>query len=78
MTSKTIQIRQRGTLMIPRALRENYGMVDGDPFTVVDLDGAILLTPKLLVVPRIAEELTRLRCSRGLSLKDLGGPGGGE
>jgi len=78
MTPKTIQIRQRGTLTIPRELREKYGIVDGDPFTVVDLDGAILLTPKVLIVPRIAEELTHLRRSRGLSLKDLGGPGGGK
>ena len=74
MATKTIQIRQRGTLTIPREIRDKYGLADGDPLTVVDLDGAILLTPKVLLVPRIAEELSRLRRSRKLSLKDLGGP----
>jgi len=74
MSTKTIQIRQRGTLTIPQEIRDKYGLADGDPLTVVDLDGAILLTPKVLLVPRIAEELARLRRSRKLSLKDLGGP----
>lgn len=74
MSTKTIQIRQRGTLTIPREIRDKYGLAEGDPLTIVDLDGAILLTPKLLVVPRIAEELTKLRRSRRLSLRDLGGP----
>jgi len=72
--STTIQIRQRGTLTLPAALREKYGLADGDPLTLVDLDGAILLTPKVLTVPRLAEQLERLRRKKGLELKDLGGP----
>ena len=47
---------------------------EGDPLTVVDLDGAVLLSPRLLVVPRLAAEMERLRQVRKLSLKDLGGP----
>ena len=38
----TIQIRQRGTVTLPAALREKYGLGDGDPLTLVDLDGAFL------------------------------------
>jgi hypothetical protein len=41
---------------------------------VIDLDGAMLLTPRLLVVPRLAAERERLRRARKLWLKDLGGP----
>ena len=70
----TIQIRQRGTLTLPAALREKYGLSDGDPLTVVDLEGAILLTPTLLTVSRIAEQMERLRLKKGLELRDLGGP----
>ena len=70
----TIQIRKRGTLTLPAAVREKYGLGEGDPLTLVDLDGTILLTPRLLFVPRLAEELERLRKKKGLSLKDLGGP----
>ncbi len=70
----TVQVRQRGTLTLPAELREKYRLGDGDPLSVVDLDGAILLTPKVLLVPRLAAEMQRLRKARKLSLKDLGGP----
>jgi bifunctional DNA-binding transcriptional regulator/antitoxin component of YhaV-PrlF toxin-antitoxin module len=70
----TIQVRGRGTLTLPAALREKYKLDEGDPLTVVDLDGAVLLSPRLLVVPRLAAEMERLRRVRKLSLKDLGGP----
>jgi bifunctional DNA-binding transcriptional regulator/antitoxin component of YhaV-PrlF toxin-antitoxin module len=70
----TIQIRQRGTVTLPIKLREKYGLRDGDPVTIVDLDGVFLLTPRVLSVPGLAKELERLRRKRGLSLKDLGGP----
>ena len=74
MTTMTIQVRGRGTLTLPASLREKYRLADGDPLTVVDLDGAVLLSPRVLVVPRLAAEMERLRRARKLSLKDLGGP----
>jgi bifunctional DNA-binding transcriptional regulator/antitoxin component of YhaV-PrlF toxin-antitoxin module len=70
----TIQIRGRGMLTLPASLREKYRLGDGDRLTVVDLDGAVLLSPRVLVVPRLAAEMERLRRARKLSLKDLGGP----
>lgn len=73
-TTTTIQIRQRGTVTLPVKLREKYGLRDGDPVTIVDLGGVVLLTPRVLTVPRIAKELERLRKKKGLTLKDLGGP----
>lgn len=69
----TIQVRGRGTLTLPATLREKYRLGEGDLLTVVDLDGAVLLSPRLLVVPRLAAEMERLRRARKLSLKDLGG-----
>jgi bifunctional DNA-binding transcriptional regulator/antitoxin component of YhaV-PrlF toxin-antitoxin module len=70
----TIQVRGRGTLTLPASLREKYRLDEGDPLTVVDLDGAVLLSPRRLVVPRLAAEMERRRRARKLSLKDLGGP----
>ena len=75
MTTLTIQVRGRGTLTLPASLRGKYRLSEGDPLTVVDLlDGAVLLSPRVLVVPRLAAEMERLRRARKLSLKDLGGP----
>lgn len=69
----TVQIRQRGTFTLPRALREKYRLADGDRLTLVDLGSAMLLAPRLLVVPKIAAELERLRKRMKLSLRDLRG-----
>lgn len=74
MTTTMIQVRGRGTLTLPASLREKYRLSEGDPLTVVDLDGAVLLSPRMLVVPRLAAEMERLRRARKLTLKDLGGP----
>jgi bifunctional DNA-binding transcriptional regulator/antitoxin component of YhaV-PrlF toxin-antitoxin module len=73
MVAITIQVRGRGTVTLPASLREKYRLGEGDPLTVVDLDGAVLHSPRLLVVPRLAAEMERLRRARKLSLKDLGG-----
>lgn len=70
----TIQVRGRGTVTLPAALRTKYRLDEGQPLTLVDLDGAVLLSPRLLIVPRLVAEMERLRRARKLSLKDLGGP----
>jgi bifunctional DNA-binding transcriptional regulator/antitoxin component of YhaV-PrlF toxin-antitoxin module len=70
----TIQVRQRGTLTLPSALRAKYGLADGDPVEIIDLDGVLLLSPKVLLVPRLAAEMERLRRRARVSLKALGGP----
>ena len=75
MTKATmIQVRKRGTLTLPANVRERYGIDEGDPLTLVDLDGLLVLTPKVLVVPKLAAEMERLRTKAKLSLRDLGGP----
>jgi bifunctional DNA-binding transcriptional regulator/antitoxin component of YhaV-PrlF toxin-antitoxin module len=74
MTTVMVQVRGRGTLTLPASRREKYRLAEGDPLTLVDLDGAVLLTPRVLVVPRLAAEMERLRRGRKLALKDLGGP----
>lgn len=70
----TIRVRGRGTVTLPAPLRAKYRLDEGTTLTLVDLDGAILLTPRFLIVPRLAAEIERLRRGRKLSLKDLGGP----
>lgn len=71
MDTKVIQIRQKGTLTLPARIRERYGLSDGDPMTVVDLDGAIVLSPKVGVVPKLAQEIERQRKNAGVSIKEL-------
>lgn len=71
MTSRTIQIRGRGTLTLPARIRERYDLSDGDPLTLIDLDGAILLSPRLSVADKLSAEIEYLRTEAGMSLEEL-------
>jgi len=71
MSTKTLTLRGRGTLTLPKALRKKYGLEDGEPLTLIDLDGAFVLAPKLLVVPKLVAELERLREAAGIGVDGL-------
>ena len=67
----TIQVRQRGTLTLPAELREKYHIGVGDTIRVVDLDGILVLTPMVPMVPELAREIERARLAAGLSVEEL-------
>lgn len=71
MTARTLQLRGRGALTLPAPLRERHGLREGDPLTLVDLDGVFVLSPKVGVVGKLAREIESLRRESGLSLDDL-------
>ena len=67
----TVQVRQRGTVTLPADLRQKYGIKPGDTFRLVDLDGILVLTPMVPMVPDLAREIERLRREAGLTIEDL-------
>jgi AbrB family looped-hinge helix DNA binding protein len=71
MRSATVQVRQRGTVTLPAKLRAKYRLDEGDSLTLVDLEAGILLSPRVLVVPKLAAEIERIRRSLGLELEDV-------
>jgi len=71
MKATIVQLRQRGVLTLPSDIRAKYRLEEGDPLTVVDLDGVLVLSPRASVVPKLAAEIERLREDAGLSLDDL-------
>lgn len=71
MESKTIQVRGRGTVTLPARIRERYDLADGDPLTLVDLDGAILLSPRVSVADKLSSEIEYLLSEAGLSLEEM-------
>ena len=71
MTATTLQVRQRGILTLPAKLRSRYQLDAGDQLTVVDLDGFILLVPKVSLLPKLVAEIEQLREEAGLSIDDL-------
>jgi AbrB family looped-hinge helix DNA binding protein len=67
----TVQVRQRGSLTLPATLRERYNIKPGDTFRIVDLDGVLVLTPTVPLVPELAREIERARVESGLSAKEM-------
>ncbi len=68
----TVQMRAKGTLVIPAALREKYALSEGDIFTLVDLgDGAFVLAPRVSIIPKLVAEIEAIRVKAGLSVEDL-------
>jgi len=67
----TVQVRQRGTLTLPAEIRQKYGIQAGDTFRLIDLDGIMVLTPMVPMVPELAREIERLRVESGLSIDQL-------
>jgi len=71
MRSATIQIGERGSVTLPAKIRTKYGLGKGENLTVVDLDGCLLLAPRVPVVSRLAAEIERMRRAAGLEISDL-------
>jgi bifunctional DNA-binding transcriptional regulator/antitoxin component of YhaV-PrlF toxin-antitoxin module len=69
--SSTVQLRSRGVLTLPKALRDKYDLDEGDALHLVDVDGTFVLTPMQPVVPALAREIEQLREEEGLSTNQL-------
>ena len=58
-------------MTLPAPLRERHGLHEGDPLTLIDLDGVFVLSPKVGAVGKLAREIEHLRRESGLSLDEL-------
>ena len=67
----TVQVRKRGVLTLPSVLREKHGIEEGDTFRVLDLDGILVLTPMVPMVPQLAREIEKARLEAGLTVEAL-------
>jgi AbrB family looped-hinge helix DNA binding protein len=72
MTTTTVQIRRKGIITLPAELRRQYGLDEGDVFTLVDLgDGSFLLTPQVSQVARLGNQAARLMEEEGVTLEEM-------
>jgi bifunctional DNA-binding transcriptional regulator/antitoxin component of YhaV-PrlF toxin-antitoxin module len=69
--SVTAQISQRGVLTLPKSLRDRYKIKPGDVVTVIDLDGAFVISPRRSEVDRLADEIGSILAERGESLESM-------
>jgi bifunctional DNA-binding transcriptional regulator/antitoxin component of YhaV-PrlF toxin-antitoxin module len=67
----TVQLAQRGVLTLPKSLRENYHLRPGDSFTLLDLGGVFVLSPRHTEIDSLAERLTHSLAEHGETLETM-------
>jgi AbrB family looped-hinge helix DNA binding protein len=67
----TVQVAQRGVVTLPKSIREAYGLRPGDTFTLLDLGGVLLLSPRRSEVDALAERIPQALIGRGETLGSM-------
>ena len=71
MDSTTVQMAKRGVITIPQTIRESYGMQPGDTFTLLDLGGVLVLSPRRSEIDVLAERIRDQWTDEGATLETM-------
>jgi bifunctional DNA-binding transcriptional regulator/antitoxin component of YhaV-PrlF toxin-antitoxin module len=66
-----IEMAQRGVLVLPKALRETYNLQPGDSFTLLDLGGVFVLSPRRTEIDLLADCVAKALVDRGETLESM-------
>ncbi len=66
-----IQMSQRGVLVLPKALREAYHLKAGDSFTLLDIGGVFVLSPRVSEIDALADRITQTLLDKGETLESM-------
>lgn len=69
--SLTVKMAQRGVVTLPEVLREKYNLRPGDTFTLLDLGGVFVLSPRRSEIDALADRLTDALTERGETLESV-------
>jgi len=71
-TATNIQLRSKGTFVLPKRLRQKYGFQPGDVFALVDLgDGAFVLTPQVSSLAALGDKVAGVMEEEGIALEEM-------
>lgn len=71
MESVDLQMAQRGIITIPKSLRESYGLRPGDTFTLIDLGGVFVLSPRRSEIDAAADKIVGQWTEDGETLETM-------
>jgi AbrB family looped-hinge helix DNA binding protein len=71
MPRTTLRVDRKGSVTLPKELRETYGIEPGDTLELVDIGGAFILSPRLSTLDDIASRLSRQFAGRGATLASM-------
>jgi bifunctional DNA-binding transcriptional regulator/antitoxin component of YhaV-PrlF toxin-antitoxin module len=71
MSTFQLHVAKRGLITLPKELRDENRIQDGDILTLVDLGGTFILTPLVSQVDKIADRLAEQWRAQGESLESM-------
>jgi bifunctional DNA-binding transcriptional regulator/antitoxin component of YhaV-PrlF toxin-antitoxin module len=72
MNEGTIQLREKGVIILPISLRRKYSLRPGDVFSLVELgEGAFALTPKTSKVAALGDKVSKILQDAGVSVEEV-------
>ncbi len=72
MTNTNIAVRlTEGGIIIPKPLRDAYGMQLGDTLTLIDLGGVFILNPQASQIDALADKIAAQWTDKGESLESM-------
>ncbi len=67
----TVRMAQRGVVTLPKTLRQSYNLRPGDNFTLLDLGGVFVLSPRRSEIDSLTNRLTQALTERGETLETM-------
>ena len=67
----TVRMAQRGVVTLPKSLRQSYNLQPGDSFTLLDLGGIFVLSPRRSKIDSLADRLTQALTEKGETLETM-------
>lgn len=71
MTIAAVELAQRGQITIPKSLRDQYNLKEGQKMTVVDIGGVFLISPRQIRVDTPADALRDGLLAAGVTLEEM-------
>jgi AbrB family looped-hinge helix DNA binding protein len=66
-----LQMSKRGSITIPKPLRDSCGLRAGDTFTLLDLDGVFISSPRRSEIDAIADKIAAQWAEDGETLETM-------
>lgn len=66
-----VRLSEGGQIKLPEELRRELAVTEGDLLSLVRIDSFLLVYPKPLVIPEMADKIAQLAEAKGLTLDDL-------
>ena len=71
MATLTVELAQRGQVTIPKSLRDQHKWDTGQQFSLIDLEGVVIMSPKESKIDLLANQLRDDLLSEGATLEQM-------